>query len=85
MINFVEELGETSLTKVVQRLVNNSRQKKLAFTVPNTKIEFKENAAFYVYTCFAYRKKPTFSMRFRIGESQFSFHYTVVFLRGKCR
>ena len=30
-------------------------------------------------------ENPTFSVRFRIGESQYSFHYKVVFLRGKCR
>ena len=30
-------------------------------------------------------ENPTFSVCFRIGESQHSFHYTVVFLRGKCR
>ena len=30
-------------------------------------------------------ENPTFSVRFRIGESQYSFHYTVVFLRGKCK
>ena len=30
-------------------------------------------------------ENPTFSVRFRTGESQYLFHYTVVFLRGKCR
>ena len=29
-------------------------------------------------------ENPTFSARFPIGESQYSFHYSVVFLRGKC-
>ena len=30
-------------------------------------------------------ENPTFSVRFRTGESQYLCHYTVVFLRGKCR
>ena len=59
--------------------------KKLAFTVRKTKIEFKENGAFYKRLPTFCVENPTFSVRFRTGESQYLFHYTVVFLRGKCR
>ena len=30
-------------------------------------------------------ENPTFSVRFRIGESQYSYHFTVVLPNGKCR
>ena len=40
---------------------------------------------FLTFTCVLPTENPTFAVRFRIGESQYSFHYSVVFLCGNCR
>ena len=37
------------------------------------------------FTRVLHTENPTFSVGFRIGEFQYSFHYPAVFLRGKCR
>ena len=54
---------------VLSSLTNSSWQKLFAPT----------------FLLFCRTENATFSVRFRIGESQYSFHYTIVFLRGKCR
>ena len=65
--------------------INTKCESKSGITAKNQRSPYGKRGFLQTFTHVLRTENPTFSVRFRIGESQYSFHYKVVFLRGKCR